>query len=209
VAAGSRPELDDDLAPEASEAGAVFAPTRLRGSGKRRLLAAIALLAVAGLIGVGALERQAPDETAVLRASSDGPGQSPEVEAALSSRPTPSATLAKPVPIPTERRAVIAIDIRPAGSHLFVHGDVFSLSVARVTVTLEDRAGHVAATAAVDVPGGSTAFRLGAVQRFDVHFDLADEVQTDGFVVATTALDSAGKWLDTVVDVIPRSPDQM
>jgi hypothetical protein len=105
--------------------------------------------------------------------------------------------------------SVLALDVRPAGSHLFIHGDVFSLAVARVRVALADSAGHVAATQSVEVPGGSRAFLLGAVPRFDVHFFLPDEVQADGFVVSATAVDSKGNRLTTVEQRIVRAPVSM
>jgi hypothetical protein len=67
----------------------------------------------------------------------------------------------------------------------------------------------VAATRSVEVPGGSTAFLIGAVPRFDVHFFLPDEVQADGFVVSATALDAKGRRLSTVEQRIVRAAGSM
>jgi hypothetical protein len=111
------------------------------------------------------------------------------------------------VDAPGDGARFVDLDVRPAGGDLFIHGDVFSLDVARVTVTLEDSAGNVAATRSVDIPGGSTAFRIGSVPRFDVHFTLGEEAQADGFMVSATALDSAGRRLTTLLQLVARSVD--
>lgn len=198
--------MDDQPVPSASEDIAVFAPTRVRGARRSRILASIVVVALGGLVAVGALDRQAdPNGTSAIAASL-APAATLRAQTARSSRPPPRASLG------THGQAVDAvlrIDVRPAGSHLFIHGDVFSLDVARVSVTVEDSAGHVAATKAVEVPGGSTAFRLGAVPRFDIHFFLPDEVQADGFVVSATALDSAGHKLATLAESVARAQESM
>jgi hypothetical protein len=163
------------------------------------------VLALGGLIAVGALDKNAPP--------SDG------VAAALVSA-APAATVRLPTARPSRQprasivpggpgNSVLLLDVRPAGSHLFVHGDVFSLAVTRVAVTIEDAAGHVAQAKAVDLPGGSTAFRLGAVPRFDVHFFLPDEIQADGFIVSATALDAGGHDLATLQQLVGRAPESM
>src|SRR5439155_11049253 len=108
---------------------------------------------------------------------------------------------------PTE---VMALDLRPAGSHLFVHGDVFSLAVVRVSVELEDSQGSSVADAeSVKIPGGSTAFRIGAVPRFDVQFSVPDEVMGEGMWIAVTAYGDSGKALATVRALVPRASDAM
>lgn len=204
-------ELEDRLENRAAEDGAVFAPTRVKGARRPRILASLVVVAVGGLIAIGALDRQAPPESAAVAASTDGPTGTLRAQTARPSRPPPSASIQLPGPSggrpgPSQ---VIDLDVRPAGSHLFIHGDVFSLDVVRVTVRLEDSAGNIAATRSVDIPGGSTAFRIGAVPRFDVHFVLADEIQADGFVVSATALDSAGHRLTTLLQLVARSTDSM
>lgn len=204
--------MDDGLESRVPKDGAVFAPIPVKGARRPRILASLVIGAVGGLIAIGALDRQsAPPPSEALAASTDGPTATLRAQAARSSRPPPRASIR--VPGPSGGRPgpgqFIDLDIRPAGSHLFVHGDVFSLDVVRVTVQLEDSAGNVAATRAVDIPGGSTAFRIGAVPRFDVHFLLADEVQADGFVVSATALDSAGHRLTTLLRLVAKSADPM
>ena len=206
------PFLDDDHAPGAAEDGAIFAPIRVTGTRRPRILASLVIAAVGGLIAIGALDRGAPaSPSSAVAAASKGPAATLVPQATRSSRPPPRPSLQVPGPFDGRAGAaqLIDLDIRPAGSHLFIHGDVFSLDVARVTVRIEDSAGHVAATRSVDIPGGSTAFRIGSVPRFDVHFALADEIQADGYVVSATALDSAGHRLTTLLQLVARSPVSM
>ena len=199
------PDEDDRFDTAAREDGAVFVPARVRGSRGPRLLATLVVVAVGGMIAVGALDREpARGAASVAGATADS--------AVVANDHTPTSTpRTARTELPSNRFTndpivqPIGFDVRSAGSHLFIHGDVFSLAVSRVLVKLEDLTGHVADTRSVDVPGGSTAFRLGAVSRFDVHFFLPDEVQADGFVVSATALDSAGHRLTTVEERILRA----
>jgi hypothetical protein len=78
-------------------------------------------------------------------------------------------------------------------------------------VSLEEPALHVKTTQSVDIPSGSTAFRIGAVPRFDVHFVIADKVQAEALLVSATALDAAGQLLSTLTRrvataAVPRGP---
>jgi len=198
--------LDDDRAPGAAEDGAVFEPTRVKGTRRARILAALVIAGVGALIAIGALDRETPSPSTAAAAASEPPAATLGAQATRPSRPTPRASLQVPGgPDGGGTAQLIDLEIRPAGSHLFIHGDVFSLDVARVTVRLEDAAGHVAAAKSVDIPGGSTAFRIGSVPRFDVHFALADEIQADGYLVSATALDSAGQRLTTLLELVARS----
>lgn len=204
--------LDDDPAPGAAQDGAVFAPVRVKGTRRPRILAALVIAGVGGLVAIGALDRATEPPQTVGIADATGPAATtPPSPTLRSSRPTPRASVQVPGSFdgPAGSARFIDLEIRPAGSHLFIHGDVFSLDVVRVTVRLEDTAGNVAATKSVDIPGGSTAFRIGAVPRFDVHFLLADEVQADGFMVSATALDAGGHRLTTLLQLVARAPDSM
>ena len=205
--------LDDDPAPRATDDGAVFAPVRVKGTRRPRILAALVIVAVGGLVAIGALDRgDAKPQSVAIADATDAPAATRPAPTRRPSRPpTPRASIQVSGSVDGRGGSAqfIDLDIRPAGSHLFIHGDVFSLDVARVTVRLEDSAGNVAATKSVDIPGGSTAFRIGAVPRFDVHFLLADEVQADGFMVSATALDSGGRRLATLLQLVARSPDSM
>ena len=203
------PPMDDRLEMAAHEDGAVFAPAPVRSSRGPRVLAVAVLVSVGGLVAIGALDRLPASETAL----DGGPAAGSAVSA---SAQTPSVAPHRArTELPSNRFTYdpivqpIDFDVRSIGSDLFVHGDVFSLDVSRVSVTLEDSAGHVAARQAVDLPGGSTGFRLGAVPRFDVHFVVPHEVQTGGFVVSATAMDSKGHRLTTIEERILRSPVSM
>jgi hypothetical protein len=203
--------MDDRSDSAAREDGAVFAPSRVRGSRGSRVLAAIAVVFVGALVAIGVLDRQpeAADVAVVPASEAPAPAATPQVEATRSSRPPPRGSIGVPGGKGSPSGQIIVFDVRPAGSHLFIHGDVFSLDVTRVRVRIEDAAGHVAATRAVDIPGGSTAFLIGAVPRFDVHFFLPDELQADGFVVSATALDAKGHRIVTLEQRVPRASESM
>jgi len=199
---------DDQPRPGADDDGAFFAPVRVNGARRPRILASLVVVAVGGLVAVGALERAAaPPQTATVGDATAAPAASVPAPTPAGSRPRAQASGQAPGTVDAlgGDARYIELAVRPAGTDLFIHGDVFSLDVARVTVRLEDRAGNVAATKSVDIPGGSTAFRIGAVPRFDVHFLLADKVRADGYLVSATALDSAGRKLTTLLQLVARS----
>jgi hypothetical protein len=202
--------LDDQPRPESTEGGAIFAPVRVRATRRPRIRALLVIVAVGGLVAIGALDRgAAAPGTATVADGTNRAAASVPTPAPHSTQPRPRASAQVPVTVdaPGDGARFVDLDVRPAGGDLFIHGDVFSLDVARVTVTLEDSAGNVAATRSVDIPGGSTAFRIGSVPRFDVHFTLADEVQAHGFMVSATAIDSAGRRLTTLLQLVARSVD--
>ena len=202
--------MDDRPDSTAREEGAVFVPTRVRGARGARILASVVIVAVGALIALGALDRPTESSDVAVAPASEAPAATLRAQTAESSRPRPRASApAHRGTHDAARDAVFAFDVRPAGSHLFIHGDVFSLAVTHVRVTLEDPAGHVAERVSVEVPGGSRAFLLGAVPRFDVHFFLPDEVQADGYVIAATALDAKGHRLATLEQRIARAPESM
>jgi hypothetical protein len=201
--------LDDQPRPESAEDGAIFAPVRVRGTRRPRIRAFLVIVAVGALITIGALDRgaAAPGTATVADGTNRAAASVPPAPHATQPRPRASAQVPGTVDAPGDGARFVDLDVRPAGGDLFIHGDVLSLDVARVTVTLEDSAGNVAATRSVDIPGGSTAFRIGSVPRFDVHFTLADEVQAHGFMVSATAIDSAGRRLTTLLQLVARSVD--
>jgi hypothetical protein len=209
------PTMDDDRG-AMREAGAVFEAARVRTSRGPRFLAIGVTLALAGLVGLGAINRLiTPDKPASARATV-GPAVAP-------ARSTPVAQGSREPTTPQERTDrfvngpdlptptavdVIALDLRPFGRDLFVHGDIFSLAVVRVSVDLEDSQGSpVAAAAAVKIPGGSTAFRLGAVPRFDVRFSMPNVLLGNGVWITVTAYGDTGARLATVRRLVPRVSD--
>jgi hypothetical protein len=205
----STPAIEDQGERARRDAGAVFAPTRVRGARGPRILASVVVVALAGLIAVGAFDRllepTPADQQVALAAPTNAGVAAVPSPSHRDSRPPPHGSRPSPIAIGGGLGPLIALDVRPAGSHLFVHGDVFALDIVRVRVKLTDAAGHVAARQAIDIPGGSRAFLLGAVPRFDAHFFLPDEVQADGYVVSATAIDAGGRALFTVSRSIARS----
>src|SRR6476646_8214267 len=191
---------DDDPGPGATEDGAFFAPMRVKGTRRPRVLASLVFAGVGALIAIGALDRKTPSASSAVAGASEGPSATQGAQATRPNRPPPRASLEVPGRLDGGDAApLLNLQVTPDGSHLVIHGEVFSLDVARVSVRVEDPAGHVAASRSVEIPGGSTAFRIGAVPRFDVLFALPAEIQADGYVVSATALDSAGRRLTTLL----------
>jgi hypothetical protein len=215
----SKPSTDDDRGSAIYEDGAVFAPATVRSTRGPRLLAASVVVALGGLIAIGALDRLAArDEApsahdgalppaAVVDATSEPRGsRAPTTPQERTDRFVDGPEIG-PSPPPDP---ILSLDLRPAGSRLFVHGDVFSLAVVRVSVDLEDGGGSLVATAAsIEIPGGSTAFRLGAVPRFDVQFSVPDEVMGESMWIAVTAYGQTGHELATVRQLVPRTLDAL
>ena len=195
------PLPDDDPGRGATEDGAFFAPIRVKGTRRPRILASLVFA------GVGALDRKTPSASSAVAGASEGPSATQGAQATRPNRPPPRASLEVPGRLDGgDAASLMNLVVTPDGSDLFIHGEVFSLDVARVSVRIEDPAGHVAASRSVEIPGGSTAFRIGAVPRFDVLFALPAEIQADGYVVSATALDSAGRRLTTLMQPSARSP---
>jgi hypothetical protein len=187
-----------DRDPRAPE-GAVFAPTVVRGGRGQRTLAGIVVVALGGLVVIGAVDHgAAPETNSVAAASEAAAPATPLPSSPTSSRPAAAGPLASPGS--QHGRAVVdglvQLDIRPAGSRLFVHGDVYSLKVTVVVLSIEDAAGHVADERSVHLQGGSTAFRLGANTRFDALFDVPDELMGEGLWVRADAYDTKGRILE-------------
>jgi hypothetical protein len=103
--------------------------------------------------------------------------------------------------------SLIGVDVAPDGRHLFVHGEVLTDRVISVAVSMRDRRGRTLATRSVDIPSGSTAFRLGAVNRFDVRFDRPQGIDGEGTTIQVLAYDRAGHVVETVVVEVPATSD--
>ena len=188
---------DEDRDPRAPD-GAVFAPAKVRPPRGSRALAGIVVVALGGLVAIGALDRgttPAPNPVAVATSHLSA---TPLPSTRRSSRPQPLGAVgssgARPEPVPFD--GLVQLDLRPAGSRLFVHGDVYSLKVTVVVLSIEDAAGHVAAVRSMHLQGGSTAFRLGANTRFDALFDVPDELMGEGLWVRANAYDTKGRIID-------------
>ncbi len=96
---------------------------------------------------------------------------------------------------PTETR-LLAIDARIADGLLTLRGDVFTPLAEVVVIAVGDVAGRSTEVRSIEMPGGSTAFRLGASDRFDVRFEI--DASADLVWVDATAYDATGNRLDSV-----------
>jgi len=199
------PNMDDDRG-DGREDGAFFEPAQVRTSRGQRFLAVGVAFALCALVGLGAINRMlTPDETSSNRATVGPAVAQAQPKQEPSQRFTNGPEIIGP---PTQPPEIVALDLKPAGSDLFVHGDLFSLAVVRVSVELEDSHGSaVAATESVKIPGGSTAFRLGAVPRFDVQFNVPDGLMGEGIWIAVTAYGNAGRTLAIVRQLVPGASD--
>jgi hypothetical protein len=136
------------------------------------------------LAGSGPERATAPDDLPVA-------GGRPDV----TPRTKPPTVRATAVPLVAGLPTVsdlLAIDPRRAGGALVVHGDVFSLLVDVVVITLEDDTGRASASRAIWVDGGSSPVGTGPNGRFDVPFLITDEALGEGLWVTAEAFDSGG-----------------
>jgi len=194
--------MDERRDPTARDDGAVFAPTAIRARGRPPVLAAGLVLTIGALALVGAFEGLGGDASTAT-APTAAAAAVPEV----TRTPRPTRTrLPGPVPPPTAPTDILELDLRPAGSHLFVHGDVYSLNVIVVTVSISDAGGHISDVQSVKMQGGSTAFRLGPNARFDVLFDVPDEVMGEGLWVLADAYDSRGRIIESLRQPVVQAP---
>jgi hypothetical protein len=185
-----RPETDprDD--------GAIFAPTRIRAPGRPPIVPLALALAVSTLIVLGSIEGLRGDRSSAP--DGQATGAAPDLaQAARTPRPTraPGATLVPPQRLSPD---ILELDLRPAGGDLFVHGEVFSLSVVVVIVSIEDNLGHASDVQSVKLQGGSTAFRLGPNARFDVRFEVPEEDMGEGLWVQANGYDFRGRIIESV-----------
>jgi hypothetical protein len=187
---------DDHRATPLREDGATFEMARVRSGRSARLLIALGALVFGGLVALNALDQldgpadRAASLSAVVPAPQPSPTRRPNSDDVTSKRFLNNPEVpARATPAPQ----YMALDVRPAGSLLFVHGDVFSIDVREVVVTIQDSTGTLVTTRTVRLQGGSTAFRLGANARFDTLFEIPDELMGDGVSVHADAYDGRGR----------------
>lgn len=99
--------------------------------------------------------------------------------------------------------SLLAIDARIADGLLSLHGEVFSPLAEIVVIAVGDVAGRSTEVRSIELPGGSTAFRLGAADRFDVSFSV--DAAAEAVWVDATAYDAAGNRLGTVRESLQTS----
>ena len=196
---------DDRRDSAAGNDDAIFAPVRVRSARRPRLFAALVVLGLGSMIALGALDRPPDPATHLVAVASPGSPATALDQVVRWSPPSARATHGTGGEQGGRAAGPLLLNITPVGSHLWVHGDVRSIAVALVLVTVEDPAGNIAATASVRIPGGSPAQRLDPTPAFNVHFFIPDEIQADGFIVSATASSAAGATLFTVTKVMDAS----
>jgi hypothetical protein len=169
---------------------AVFAPARLQRARPRTGIAIAVAIAVGvgGLAVAGVLGGRAATSTSTARvdrtvvaAAGDGSTR----EAPWRSHPGTGEPFEAPL---------LGLHTQISGRLLFVNGDVFTSEADVVVLIVGDRRGNRVELRPVELAGGSTAFRLGANDRFDVTFELADWAAEPAWLWAT-AYDRAGNAL--------------
>ena len=85
------------------------------------------------------------------------------------------------------------------GQLLFVHGDVFTRQAVavQVLVTVADGRNRTLVMQSVDLPGGSTAFRLAPNDRYDLAVELPDAPSMQATTISASALDGVGSVIAT------------
>ncbi len=183
----------DDEAPRADEA--VFDTVRVARGG--RPVAALMIAAVVGGLAVmgvvGGTKVSADGEPGWYRATVARPAVTTAAERAAS-REAPWRT--HPGTGEPFVARLLAIDARITGGLLILRGDVFTPLAEVVVIAVGDVAGRSTEVRSIEMPGGSTAFRLGANDRFDVTF--AIDAIGEAVWIDATAYDAVGNRLDRV-----------
>jgi hypothetical protein len=181
---------------DARRDGAVFDPTSVRTRGRPPRLATGLALGLMTLVGLGVVDaingRRPPPRPDGAALATEPPARATRTQRPIGDDTIPGTRLQTPVP------DVLALDLRPAGSHLVVHGDVYSPRVMQVIVALEDPAGNVMDVRFARLIDGPHSTGLGAGARFDVHFGVPDEFMGEGLWVVATAFSAVGEQLDSI-----------
>lgn len=197
-------------APDADVAdAAVFALERIpRGKGLRPAAGIIAVIAAVAAYGL-------------LTAGHPAPGV-----AALDARVAPNAgtKVATAAPAATDRPAdvprdwgspkkgddliaapLLAVEANASDGLVFVHGDVYTRGASFVVVSISDEQHRTLDVRALNMPGGSTAFRTGPNDRFSVAFRLLDPLSTQPAWVSAEAYDRGGAIIATARTAVTHS----
>ena len=188
--------LPADAGEQPADDEAVFAPMPLPR--RRAPVAAVGVgLAIAGLALVGLLERvrDAPP-------SAERPASTRMIDVPAVREIPPQAFVPVPVSAPLLELAATA-----SGRSVYVHGDVFTRDAVVVIVSIADAADDVLEVRSVDMPGGSTAFRIGPNERFLEAFQVERWPSTQVAWVMANAYDQFGTIIASAREALP-SADQ-
>lgn len=154
-------------------------------------------LVIGGLVAIGSFDRL----TGGSPAPAVAPGSvAPLDEAVVAVDPGPQR------PRRTDGPDLLRLDVRRDGRHLFVHGTVLSENVVSIVMSLQDATGRAAKWATVSLPGGSTAFRLGAENRFDTYIRIPDELVGQPTWIQASAYTAIGRRIGTARNAIAGGP---
>jgi hypothetical protein len=192
--------VDDRDVEEVRPDEAVFEAVRVPRGG-RPVVAILITAFVGGLAFVGVLSGAngaAGSQPGWSRATAERPAIATAVDLAAA-KEAPWRT--RPGSGEPSESHLLAIDARLNGVELELHGDVYSPLAEVVVIAVGDLAGRSTEVRSIELPGGSTAFRLGANDRFDV--SVAIDPGAEVVWVSATAYDGDGYPLDTVRASLP------
>jgi hypothetical protein len=176
---------------------AVFAVERV-GRARPPVVVFALVLVVAGLAVAGALEgtSRAPVAPAAVALDVPSPTARPVSKRFLEGPDAPVARsdqLAGRGP----RASLLQLDAQVVRNLVLVHGDVLTRDAVVVVVAVGDARSRSIEIRAVELPSGSTAFRIGANDRFDLAFELEETNSMPAAWVTASAYDRAGAVIAT------------
>ena len=172
--------------------GAVFAPQSVRGSnGPPRIVAAGLAIVLGSLVVIGLLPAGDPARDGVAVATDRATPRMTELVV--------SRRFGEPLPAPSSGDApLMQLDVRADRRLVFVYGEVFSNRVKVVVVSLRDAAGETTDIRTVNIPGGSTAFRIGSVDRFDLLFERPESMIDGAITIQASGYDADDDRIESV-----------
>lgn len=173
---------------------AVFPVRSVGGSARRSIHLAGVVLALSSVVGLGLASSAGlvGGRAAALFAPSSAPAPALLAVSVAEVTPAPARTVEPAATQPP----LIGLDVRPDGRHLFVHAEVFSARIVWVEVSILDAAGALVDRRSVQVPGGSTTFRIGGADAVDMRFDRPRSA--GGMTVEAKGSDDAGDVVEII-----------
>lgn len=164
--------------------------------GSRPPFAALGLVLIVGaMVAVAALGAGGDGTAAAALATAPAGEAAADALDHVTAADQPLAT--PPVSIPYRPTPVLRIDAASSDDLLFVHGEVHSAGAVTIRLTVRDGEGARIGSRELSLPSGSTAFRLGAADRFDAMFELAPGTLPASGWITAIALDASGAWVAT------------
>ena len=185
-------------APAKHEDAAVFAVERVV-RGRPPLLAIGLAVAIAGASVAGVLNSAAqpastasPLEAAVVGTDETRPAERPQSRRWVEGPYAPISTPEPRAPGRGPRASLLRLQAEVDENIVLVHADVYTRSASVVVVSIVEGRNRFVQLRTVDMPGGSTAFRLGGNDSFDLVFDLPTVLHSKDAWVSANAYDLTG-----------------